>query len=59
MGALSLGLAVPSLLAQPLHTCCCLDLSDYLLSASPPASAEPTQSKAATPVIIIAYWKQE
>lgn len=49
----------PSLLAQPLHTCCFLDLSeDYLLSACPPAPAEPTQSKAATPVIIIAHWKQ-
>lgn len=47
-------LPVPSLLAQPLHMGCFLDLSeDYLLSASPPASAEPTQSKAATPVIII------
>lgn len=52
-------LPASSLLAQPLHTCCFLDLSeDYLLSACPPAPAEPTQSKAATPVIIIAHWKQ-
>lgn len=52
-------LPAPSLLAQPLHTF--LDLSKgYLLSASPPASGDPTQSKAATPVIIIiTHWKQE
>lgn len=50
-------LPAPSLLAQPLQLCFFLDLSGCLLSASPPALAEPTQRKAATPVI--AHWKQE
>lgn len=46
----------PSLLTQP-H--CSLVLSeDYLLSAAPPASAEPTQSKADVSVTTIAHWKQ-
>lgn len=49
---------VPSLLAQPLHTCFFLSLSDCLLSASPPAFAEPTQGKAATQATIITPWKQ-